>query len=204
MTPKPGGNGTSGTWLNWPNRITIARIILVVPLVICLLNLNSGSVHWRHAAVVLFVAMALSDGLDGFLARRMRAETPIGRFLDPVADKLLVTSAVILLSIEATAIPGFQLPSWVPVIAIGKDVLTVIGFLLVYAVTGQFFVRPRIWGKACTLLQLLMIGYGLVAPELPGWAQRLWPAMWWLASAAAVIALVDYVRIGNRFAAEPK
>lgn len=188
-------------WLNWPNRITIARILLVTPYVICMLNLNEPWAGWRYTALALFTAMALSDALDGFLARRLGESTPLGGFLDPVGDKLLVTASVVLLAIDATAVHGFRLPSWVPVIAIGKDVLTVIGFLLIYAVTGQFFLRPRIWGKACTMIQLLMIGYGLIAPDLPGWAQRPWPVMWWIASAAAVIALVDYFRIGNRFAA---
>ena len=69
------------TWLNWPNRISIARIILVAPLVICLLNLNAGWVGWRYFAFGLFVVTACSDGLDGYLARRLNEETPLGRFL---------------------------------------------------------------------------------------------------------------------------
>jgi len=82
------------TWLNWPNRITIGRIVLVVPFVICLLNLNNPEwTGWRYVALVLFSFMAVSDGLDGFLARRLREETPLGRFLDPVADKLLIACA---------------------------------------------------------------------------------------------------------------
>jgi len=189
-------------WLNWPNRISLTRIILVVPLVICLLNLNEAWRGWRYLAIMLFVAMALSDAVDGFLARRRHESTPLGAFLDPVGDKLLITCSVVLLAIDATSVPAFRLPSWVPVIAIGKDVLTIIGFLLIYATTGQFFLSPRIWGKVCTVIQLVMIGYALVAPDLPVWAQRYWPALWWLASAAAVIVTFDYVRIGNRFAAE--
>jgi len=189
-------------WLNWPNRITISRIVLVVPFVICLLNLNEPWIGWRYLAIALFVAMGLSDALDGFLARRLQESTPLGRFLDPVGDKLLIVSSVILLSIDATAVPGFRLPSWVPVIAIGKDVLTVIGFLLVYAATGQFVLEPRILGKACTLIQLLMIGYCLAAPNMAPWLHRPWPMLWWLASAAAIAASVDYVRLGTRFAAE--
>lgn len=189
-------------WLNWPNRITITRIALVVPFVICLLNLNEPWGGWRYLAVVLFVMMALSDALDGFLARRLGESTPLGRYLDPVGDKLLITSAVILLSIDTTAVHGFRLPSWVPVIAIGKDVLTVIGFLVVFAATGQFLVQPRVLGKVCTVIQLVMIGYGLAAPDMPVWLNRLWPVLWWLASAAAVVALADYVRVGNRFTAQ--
>ncbi|MFQ5495569.1 MAG: CDP-alcohol phosphatidyltransferase family protein [Phycisphaerae bacterium] len=189
------------TWLNWPNRITVARIVLVAPLVICLLNLNAGWVHWRHLTLGLVVVMAASDGLDGFLARRLGEETLLGRYLDPVADKLLITCAVVLLAIEATAVPGFLLPSWVPVIAIGKDLLTLIGFALIYATTGAFFVEPRALGKACTLVQLGMILFCLLAPDLPAVLQRAWPPIYWLASGLAVVAVVDYIRVGNRFAA---
>ena len=145
------------TWLNWPNRITLVRIALVPPFVICLLNMNTGWAGSRHLAIVLFGVMALSDALDGFLARRLNQSTPLGRFLDPIADKLLISCAVVLLAVVATSVSGFRLPSWVPVIAIGKDALTVIGFGLVYATTGQYFVEPRPWGKACTLLQLVMV-----------------------------------------------
>lgn len=188
-------------WLNWPNRITIARIVLVFPLVICLLNLNGGWSPMRHLAFALFVVMALSDGIDGYLARKLKEETPLGRFLDPVADKLLTTCAVIILAIDATAVPGFHLPNWVPVIAIGKDLLTVVGFFLIFAVTGQFFVKPRILGKACTMVQSWMIALVLIAPDLPIFMQRLTPVLWWLASGLAVVAYIDYLRIGNRFAA---
>ena len=190
------------TWLNWPNRISIARILFVAPLVICLLNLNSGWSGWRHLALGLFVATALSDVLDGFLARRLKDETPLGRFLDPLADKLLVTCAVIVLAIDGTAVEGFRLPSWVPVIAIGKDLLTVLGFGLVYATTGQFFIQPRVLGKACTLVQLVMIAFCLLAPDLAPILQHPWPVLYWLASGLAIVAVADYLRIGNRFAAE--
>ncbi len=190
------------TWLNWPNRITIARIIFVAPFVICLLNLNDPTwTGWRHLALLLFVLLAVSDGLDGFLARRLGEETPLGRFLDPVADKLLIACAVVLLAIDATAVENFKPPSWVPVIAVGKEVLTVIGFGLVYATTGEFFVQPRIWGKSCTLVQLVMIAFCLLAPDLPEAVQVLWPGLYWLASGMAIIAVVDYLIIGNRFAA---
>ncbi len=190
-------------WLNWPNRITIARITLVAPFVICLLNINSPAwTAWRHLGLGVFTLMAVSDAFDGFLARRQREETPLGRFLDPVADKLLVACAVVLLATDSTAVPGFRLPSWVPVIALGKDVLTVIGFGLIYATTGRFFIRPRIWGKGCTLVQLVMIAFCLLAPDLPPVCRRLWPALYWLASGLAIVALVDYFRVGNRFAAQ--
>ncbi|MBI4718056.1 MAG: CDP-alcohol phosphatidyltransferase family protein [Planctomycetes bacterium] len=189
-------------WLNWPNRITIARIVLVAPLVICLLNLNEGWPGWRHVTLVLFVLLAGSDGIDGFLARRLHEETPLGKFLDPLADKLLIACAVVILAIDATAVPGFRLPSWVPVIAVGKDLLTVIGFLLVHATTDKYFIRPRFLGKACTLVQFVMVALVLLGPDLPQAARPVVALSWWIASGLAIAAVVDYLRIGNRFAAE--
>lgn len=193
------------TWLNWPNRLTIARIILVAPLVICLLNLQAEWPHWRRIALVIFVMMAITDALDGYLARRLGEETLLGRFLDPVADKLLITSAVILLALDSTSVEGFRFPSWVPVIAIGKDILTTIGFGLIYATTGEYFIKPRIWGKACTAVQLGMIAFCLLAPDLIGVfppTRNIFIVMYGIASGLAIVAVVDYIRIGNRFAAE--
>ena len=190
------------TWLNWPNRITIARIVLVGPLVICLLKLSSGVAVWRHIALGVFLVMAVSDALDGILARKLKQETPLGRFLDPVADKLLFDCAGILMAGESTTAEDFRLPRWVAVIAVGKEVLTVIGFGLVHATTGEFFVQPRICGKVCTVVQLIMIAFVLLAADLPSLLARGLPWVWWLASGLAIVATVDYLRIGNRFAAE--
>ncbi len=189
------------SWLNWPNRITVARIILIVPLVICLLNLNAGWQGWRYLAIVLFGAMALSDALDGYLARRLHAETVLGRFLDPVGDKLLIACAMVLLSVESTAVAGFKLPSWVPVVAIGKDVITVVGFYVVWATTAELYIQPRFLGKSCTLVQLVMVAYILVAPDLAPVLQGLLPPLYWLAGVLAIAAVVDYLRAGSRHAA---
>lgn len=189
-------------YLNWPNRISAARIALVAPFVICLLQMNTGGPGWRYLAMAIFAVMALSDAVDGYLARKLRAETVLGGYLDPVGDKLLMASALILLAIDDSAVKGFQLPAWVPVLAIGKDVLTVVGFGLVYVTTGRFVVSPRPWGKACTLVQLLMIAYVLVAPNLPGVLQGLLPLLYWTASVAAVVAFADYIRVGNQLVGE--
>ena len=186
--------------LNWPNRITITRIALVAPFIICLLNLNTGWSGWRHLALVLFVLMAVSDALDGFLARRLNEETNFGKYLDPIADKLLIASTVILLAGETTAVADFKLPSWVAVIAVGKEIMTVLGFAVIYMVTHEFLVEPKISGKACTFAQLVMVSYVLLAPDLPELLQALVGPLYWLASGLAVVATVDYFRLGKRFA----
>jgi len=188
------------TWLTWPNRITIVRIVLVAPVVVCLLNLNHAGLPTRRLALGLFGLMMLGDALDGFLARRLKQETPLGRFLDPVADKLLLSFAVLLLAWPETAVPGACLPNWVPVLAIGKDVVVTLGFVLVYATTGRFFVQPRLLGKSCTLVQSALVAAVLLAPDLPTVFRRVLPLMYYTTGALAVAAAMDYLRIGNRFA----
>ena len=101
--------------LTWPNRISILRLLLVAPLIVLLLN----QYRWdfaRHAALGVFAIMAISDFVDGQLARRLHMQTRLGAILDPLADKVLIMSSVILLSLEPTAVPGARSsparPSW--------------------------------------------------------------------------------------------
>jgi cardiolipin synthase len=191
------------TWLNWPNRITIARILLIVPLIICLLNMNEPGYEFaRRLALALFLLIGLADGLDGFLARRLRQVTAAGKFLDPLADKILIATMTIILAVDSTAVPGASLPNWVPVIAIGKDVLTVTGFALIYVAAGKLVIHPRPLGKACTVVQLAMIAVVLAAPDLPEMARGMPQFSWWAASVLAVLAAIDYLRWGNRAAAQ--
>jgi cardiolipin synthase (CMP-forming) len=203
--------------LNWPNRLTMLRIILVGPFVVALLNLRDTEWYWpysRHAAVVIFLITILSDTLDGVLARRWHQETPLGRFLDPVADKLLITCAVILLGLEGTSVTsalgiGFKLPNWVVVAAIGKDVFVVIGFLVVFLVSGKVFIKPTWAGKATTVSQMTMILCTLLGPDIAGWGRSgvelawyLSRSLWLLTAGMAVVTCWNYFRIGQRFVHE--
>jgi phosphatidylglycerophosphate synthase len=98
-------------------------------------------------------------------------------------------------------VEGFALPSFVPVVAIGKDLLTVLGFTLVYLITGQSVIQPRVLGKACTLIQLLLVAYTLAAPDLPEFMQRWFLPLAWAATGLAALAAIDYLVFGNRIAA---
>ncbi len=194
--------------LNWPNRITIIRILLIGPFVIALLHLREPG--WgefaRRSALVLFFLMAVSDGLDGWLARRLRQESMAGRILDPVADKLLILFSMLLLAAESTAVPGARIPPAVAVIAIGKDIIVTVGFCVVYLTTSRLYIEPRRSGKWCTAAQLAMILAVLLAPDLPrplGAAPRV---LWYAATALALAAIVQYYLAGVRFidAHEPR
>lgn len=194
--------------LNWANRITILRILLIGPFVICMLKTNgpglAGSMRnlIRYAAIFVFFVMAVSDGLDGFLARRNGQGTKLGAFLDPTADKLLITCACLLLASKRGGVDGFLLPPTVVVLIVGKDVLLLIGFLIVYFLTGKVRIVPVLVGKASTVLQLSMVAGVLIGPEmslvLPGWIWFL-RVLWWSAAGAAVLAMLTYIRNGSRF-----
>lgn len=194
--------------LSWATRVTLLRVLLLVPFVACMLHLNDPELSehardvLRHVAVLLFVCMAFGDALDGYIARHYHQITKLGTFLDPLADKLLITSACLLLVSQRGHVGDFLLPTTVVVLIIGKDLLIVLGFVIVYLVTGQIYVVPTIPGKASTVLQSIMVGCVLIAPEmatvLPGYRSWL-SVLWWSAAAMAVLATLVYIRAGSRY-----
>lgn len=189
--------------ISWPNRISIARILLVGPFVIGLIHLQDA--EWasvaRWSALVTFALMAISDGLDGYLARRLHQETAVGRFLDPLADKLLILFAFVLLSHEGTHIEGARLPTTVAVIAVGKDLIVVLGFCIIYFTTARTYIDPRRPGKWCTTVQLLTVITVLLYPNLPDRLTFVPPLLWWVASGLAILTIVHYFQLGRAFIA---
>lgn len=206
--------------LNWATRITIFRILLIVPFVSCMLKINDPQLSptlqtaMRYISIVIFLTMALSDGIDGYLARRRKQTTTLGAFLDPLADKLLMTCACLLLAsqrghVEMVSPQGdvqnFLLPPTVVVLIIGKDLFLLIGFIIVYLITSQIRIAPVFIGKLATTLQLSMVAGILIAPEvsriLPDWIWLL-RTLWWSAAGTAILATLIYVRNGSRYIEE--
>ena len=188
--------------LTWANQITVVRILLIAPFVIFMIKASGGvdgGRYYRYAALIIFVFMGVSDVVDGYLARKLHQTTSLGAFLDPLADKLLVTCACILLARSGTAVVGFMLPPTIVVLIIGKDLFLLLGFVTIYLTTGSVHVVPHNAGKIGTLLQSLMVGSILVAPEVysvfSGWGVIV-RVLWWSAAAAAVIATFVYIRQG--------
>jgi CDP-diacylglycerol--glycerol-3-phosphate 3-phosphatidyltransferase len=194
--------------LNWANRFTILRILLIAPFVICMLQMNDPALSdrtqhiLRYIAFGIFFLMAISDAIDGLLARKTRQITKLGSFLDPTADKLLMTAACLLLVSHHAGVEGFILPPTVVVLIIGKDVLIFLGFLIVYFLTAKVHIVPAIAGKLSTVLQLSMVLATLIAPEVasvfPPWAKFV-RVLWWSAAGAAVLAALVYIRHGSKF-----
>ncbi len=197
--------------LGWPNRISIARALLVAPFVVCMLNLDDPQRPWvRHVAVVIFALMAASDWLDGWLARRLGDVSPLGAFLDPLGDKLLITAAVILLATAGVTDHAAQgarlrLPSWVVVSAISKDLSVLLGVGIIRMATGRTAISVRRLGKWCTTVQFVMSLSMLLWPDLPPALRGAPRVLWWTAGVLAAASLLDYLQSGYRlaFAAAP-
>ena len=190
--------------LSWANRITVLRILLIVPFISCMLKINDaefGSVM-RYIAIFVFLFMAISDAVDGYMARRNRQITRLGAFLDPMADKLLITSACLLLISQRGSVEGFPLPSTVVVLIIGKDVILTIGFVVLYFMTSKIYTAPVFVGKVATTLQSSMVAGILLGPEfssfLSGWIWFL-RVLWWSAAGTAILATLIYIRNGIRY-----
>ncbi len=188
--------------LSLPNRVTITRVLLIVPFVVLLLYQNKlRFVDWaRYTAIGIFAVMAFSDALDGYLARRTGQRSRLGYFLDPMADKLLITAACILLAIEKTGVPNALLPPWVVVLIIGKDVLWLMGVLIIQLAVGHLAIGASKLGQACTCAQLAMVMATLLFPDMSRlsepaawWLTR---SLWWIAAALGILTLANYTRIG--------
>ena len=156
--------------INWPNRITIGRILLTPLLVMVAIRADEGP-HYRTWTLLLFIGLALTDAVDGFLARALKQKTSLGTFLDPLADKLLLATATVLLVVPiwpdpaGGALTRLMSPT-VAVIIISRDVLLALGALLTFILTGNLAIRPSILGKLTTATQVAMVvGALLPAPD---------------------------------------
>lgn len=192
--------------LSWPNRISILRLLLVAPFIV--LVMNQQAPDWpgaRYGALAIFILMAFSDLADGVLARRLHAKTRLGAILDPLADKVLVICAAVLLSIPESAVPGAQLSNWVVVAIVGKDLWVIVGFLVIYLVTDRLRAHPTLSGKACTFGQLVMVGLTLIAPDLNrligSLGSYLAAGASWIVTGLCVLAGISYTRLGLSFIA---
>ncbi len=186
-------------YLTWPNRLTLLRLLLVAPFVVLMQHQQSRSMY-RFLALGIFLFMAFSDLADGFLARKFRCASRLGAILDPLADKALIVCAAVLLSLNYSHVRGARLGDWVVVMIVGKDLWVVVGFIVVFLLTGKVRVSPTLAGKACTCGQLVMVTAFLISPELNGLTgslgTRLAAGLSWAVAGLCVASVVSYTRLG--------
>lgn len=175
-----------------PNIITVLRLLLVVPISICL------SVGLYTEALVLFVVAGVSDGVDGFLARRYDWRTRFGAITDPLADKLLLVTAFLFLALTD------QVPFWLMVMVFARDLVIVAGALAYHYIVGPYEMSPTWLGKLNTFLQIayvLMVMLDLAGVTMPQVALIWGPwlvALVILASGVHYVGLWSYKFFSNR------
>ena len=168
--------------MNLPNKLTVMRVIMIPFFVISLLAFQGEVRLLRNLAAAIFIVASLTDMLDGKIARKYNLVTNFGKFMDPLADKLLVCSALICL------IELGQLPAWMVIIIVSREFI-ISGFRLIAAEQG-IVIAASYWGKFKTTFQ--MIAVILMIVNLPV-LHILTVACTWIALVLTVVSLVDYI-----------
>ncbi len=168
---------------NLPNTLTIARIV-IIPLFI------TAIIYKRYDyALYLFIVAAITDTLDGLFARLTNQKTVLGTFLDPLADKFLLVTSFIIFSING------WLPKWLTVTVISRDIIVIIGWVLIYLITHTSNVKPTITGKAAIAMQLVLLCYVLLDINIVS-LPDIHEALIWITAALTVISGLHYIYRG--------
>ena len=169
--------------MNLPNKLTTFRVILIPFFVFFMLAPNMTGIN-NYIAVVIFIVASLTDLLDGKIARKYNLVTNFGKFMDPLADKLLVCSAMICL------IQTGQLAAWIVVIIIAREFI-ISGFRLIASDNGVV-IAASYWGKFKTTFQMLMVIVLILNIQMP-FFQILGVILTYVALILTVVSLIDYI-----------
>ena len=178
------------------NKVTIVRILLVPFFVVEILYyMQDGAESHRWLAIAAFAVAAACDGVDGFIARHFNQRSELGAILDPLADKLLLVSGVILFSLHNPHLGS--IPLWLTGTIIGRDALVLIGLVVIQMMVGKVKIRPRILGKIATVLQMFCIIWILLKlDKRPG---EPWFSIWTIGAAVCTgVSGLLYVLDGVR------
>ena len=168
--------------MNLPNKLTTLRVIMI-PFFLFFMLTDVGGSAKKWIALALFVVASLTDFLDGKIARKYNLVTNFGKFMDPLADKLLVCSALICLQ------DLDRVPAWVVIVIIAREFI-ISGFRLVASDNG-IVIAASYWGKFKTTFQMLMIIVMIM--NLGGAFDMVGTVLMWIALALTIISLVDYI-----------
>lgn len=180
--------------LTLPNVLSLSRILLTPVFVVLMVQRKP----W--AAFIVFLVAGATDALDGFTARWLKLKSTLGLWLDPMGDKILLTSAFVVLTLPALAQPN-TLPLWLTALCIGRDIAIALGSLIVIALRGRRTFKPVLAGKASTICQVFMMYYVLYlnavgkSPQSLGW-------LYVLTALLTAGAFVQYAFIGVRMLRE--
>ena len=182
--------------LKLPNILSLLRIFLIPVFLVLMVNQKITE------AFIVFLLAGLTDVLDGFAARLLHLKTKIGAFLDPAADKLLMTASFIILTLPSLNSPNV-IPVWLTVSVIGRDLLIASAALVLFKLKGQKTFLPSLLGKTCTVLQVLVpllvlfLNVRQISSSLLIW-------LYYLTLIFTLLSAVHYAFIGYRMLSRPR
>ncbi|HAB94081.1 MAG TPA: CDP-diacylglycerol--glycerol-3-phosphate 3-phosphatidyltransferase [Lachnospiraceae bacterium] len=178
--------------MNLPNKLTVLRMILV-PFFVATLLMSGTNEAMKWPALILFIVASLTDFADGYIARKYNLITNFGKFMDPLADKILTISGMICL------IELGRIPSWIVIIIVAREFI-ISGFRLIAAENGVV-IAANYWGKFKTTFQMIMIILMIMnIPQL----QIVTDIVMWIALALTIISLVTYINANKQVLAGDK
>ena len=173
------------------NKITIVRILLVPFLLISLFYYKQEYEFLRFVALGIFFVCGLTDAIDGYVARKFYQKTQLGRILDPLADKLLILTAYLSLSMLKNIPVASRIPAWLTITVISRDVIILLGSTIIFMIIKDIEIKPSLLGKATTFLQMLTVVLMLLQFQYM-------QIFWWLTALFTILSCLGYVWRGNK------
>lgn len=175
--------------LTFANKVTVGRILMIPFFIVTILYYSPQREYLRQITLGLFLVAVLTDIIDGYIARTRQQKTKAGAMLDPLADKLLLISAFVCLYRIGPLLGPVRFPLWFVLSIISRDIILLVGSMLIFLVHGDLNIDPSKWGKATTFLQILCI-FGILLQ----W--RVSPFIWYVAFILTIISAIGYIRSG--------
>lgn len=177
--------------MNLPNRLSILRVVLVPVFVLALAYWTPERDLCRVIALTVFITACVTDALDGWIARRMNQKTRLGSLIDPLADKILLTSAYLAFAWLPGIPDSARLPVWLTVVVISRDLLLVTGAAIIFMMQNRFDAQTNFLGKMTTALQMSVIFL-----ILAGGGQPAVDYLEYAVAAATLLSGAVYIRAG--------
>jgi len=181
------------TTANW---LTVGRILLIPVFIICLVYYKPGEELFRYLAFWIFIVASFTDALDGYIARRFNQKTELGALLDPLADKLLLVSGFVGITLSG----AFELkpPLWIVIVIFSREIIITLALIL-FSITGtgsKVSFEPNLLGKATTVFQMATLASILLVLPIS-------PILWHIAVALTICSCMVYLVRGGKRVDEP-
>jgi len=179
--------------VNLANRLTVLRILLVPVFIASLLYYSPERNYFYFVSLAAFLIACLTDGLDGYLARKFHQKTLLGSYIDPIADKLLLVSGFLSLSLINHLPDSMRIPAWFTILVIARDVIILIGSLMIFLTTSHLKAEPLYIGKITTVFQMIALFLSLLsAPE------QVKSLIFIITGFLTLLSGIQYIRMGGK------